>query len=272
MVKMGYIFSGCEVLYLAKLMGAGYIFNMGIDPKPKGESIAENAKRSLVNKNYVFRDFSGNLILGEELRKLLLPFAAPEKIIALRRKNNGFDVTAVRYIRGGDFVKAEPEPHRDDSFIFTAGRISELGADILGDISEDTEDFEGKGARFIITADQFRILMDMTSDGRDAEAASFIETLNIKGSAAEELMAISRGKDSFISLCFYDDYIKRPHKLDYLVYYLTEKGCRRVDGDRGGGENIAFSSVNLENIKQDIYERLRNGFNIRIGSRSGLFD
>ncbi len=273
MGRIGYIFSGSEAIYLAKVMGAGYIFSMGIDIEAGSGNIAERAKKSLINKNYVFKDFSGNYILSEELAELILPFAAPEKIITVRKNIGEDDKNIVWYIRGESFVRLEKEIHSENRYIFTGGSpVGFIGEDICDEILDETDFPDEKGARFVISADQFRILSAMLGDGREENARFFLQDINIADEFFEEIRDIVVGKYGFISLCFYDDFIHRPEKLDYIMYYFTQRGCRRADPDKGTGENVAFSSITPDIIRRDIAERLSKGFNINGEKRTDLFD
>lgn len=273
MERIGYIFSGSEAVYLAKAMGANYIFSMGINIEPGNGDIAEEAKNSLINKNYVFKDFSENYILNDELAELLIPFVDPEKIITARKNTGENDENCVWYIKGERFVRLEQEKYSESRYIFTGGNpVGLIEEDICDEIFDGIDFFGEKGARFVISIDQYRILSTMIADGREENIRFFLQDINIDDKLADEIKDIISAKYGFISLGFFDDYKHRPEKFDYVMYHFTQNGCRRADPDKGEGENIVFSPVTSDIIKRDIEERLKKGFNINVGNRSGLFD
>ena len=84
MRNVGYIFSDSEIKYLSKNMGADHLIDFELGLLNNDEDITEKAQKSLINKNYLFKDFLDNFIVNNEIAELIRPFAFPQKIIVLK--------------------------------------------------------------------------------------------------------------------------------------------------------------------------------------------
>ena len=77
---MGYIFSKYEIIYILCAMGVRYSFDENLRTDLSSKEIIKKAEKNLIEKNYVFNDISGNLVLNKEIIEYFKPVASPKRL------------------------------------------------------------------------------------------------------------------------------------------------------------------------------------------------
>ncbi|MCD7905472.1 MAG: hypothetical protein LUG24_07895 [Clostridiales bacterium] len=101
-------------------------------------------KKSLIRKNYVFKDFGGGLIFNKELVKYFEPVVLCRGYAACSIRGDGYIRNLGYYIKKDDFVCMDKEPLNKENFVLTYKKnLSNLYDSIFRKIDVfDTEEEE----------------------------------------------------------------------------------------------------------------------------------
>lgn len=250
-MKEGYILNKYEIICISKLMGANYLFNIGLNISATSKRIVSEAEKTLINKNYV-HNHSNKLILNNELVQCITPFVNPERIISARKKKNNKEQTVLYFIRDKRYVIVEQ--NTENNYVFIPFKdFKTINDNILKFIfNEEQKLIIDKKARFIITVNEYKILSDLIKRNEIDKLNYFIDDLGIDCRLVEEIKSIFSDNQDFISFCFFYDYKNNPINFNYLLYYFTNEGCWKLNSQKSFGENIEFSSITENTIKKDI--------------------
>ncbi|MGN1318653.1 MAG: hypothetical protein ACI4VF_06510 [Lachnospirales bacterium] len=259
--KRSYIFNIYEIIYLSKLMGANYIFNIDMRINDTSDNIAEIAEKSLINKNYVFVDFNGNMILNEEIIDYFIPFTAPQKIISVKKAIINEKHNSIYYIKNDKYVQVEQDYTNKGNYVFTLDNVNDIFGSILDYIVIDRK-IDDKKTRFIININEYKILKDMVNKKNIDGVKGIIWDLGINLELAKNIEELFDDKTDYMSISFFPEYNTQPHNFDYILYYICSDSCWRMESEADYGDNIKFSSVTEKSIANDLSNKLMKFFGI----------
>ncbi len=154
---ISYIFTVFEILYLARCLGAEKIIDMNFEDFKLQGNIMEKAEKSLESKNYVFKDFSGELIFNRELVKYFEPVVNCRFYIACIVKNKEYSKRLGFYITDSSFVCFEKDNFNKDNYVLTYGqKIKNIEEEILREADSFLADKKSYGTISLV----FKSLLD----------------------------------------------------------------------------------------------------------------
>lgn len=273
MVEMGYIFNRYEIAYIAKLMGATFLFNIDMNINESSENIVRKAEESLISKNYVFKDFNDNYILSGELAEHFYPFVFPEKIISCMIKRSSYERNVVIYIKNRRYTVVEQDMLNKNNYIFSLNnRVNDLLEDIIQlVVDEKTESVEDKKSRFIINTSEYEVFKDMVLKEDEEGFNYFMSKLKIDKSLSDDIKKLFSDDKDLISMCFFPDYKNNPSEMYCLIYYFVELGCWKLNTEASYKNNMTFSSITAETIINDILSSLSKITGVNYEKNNNLF-
>ena len=271
--EIAYIFNKYEIAYISKLMGANYLFNMNMSIEDSSDAIISKAIDSLIKKNYVFKDFSGNYILNEEISDYFYPFTFAEKIISFRKKQKDSDRNIVFYISDRKYVIVEQDQGNPDNYIFQlCNELNVLYDDIIQCVSDEKIcALTDKKTRFIINVSEYKIVKDMVEKEDSAGIDYIFSDIGIDKALYENVKKLFSDTKDTLSLCFFPRYKHDPAFFNYLMYYFVDDCCWKLEPDNSFKDNMTYSSVTEKTISEDIALYLCNMTGINYKNNGKLF-
>lgn len=271
--KIGYIFNKYEIAYIAEMMGTSYIINIGINFDEKPEEIAAKAKKSLIEKNYVFRDFNGEFVLNKEFITYFKALVSPEGFIACRKSKRDLECNFLFFTKNNAWLCVENDISNNDNYILTYSDDYTSVAETLKEISDMGLDNKEKFSRFkfVMNETQYRIIKDMLRKNDRDGLVSMLSMIDVKQDyeLISEIEKICSENHDIFSIVFFGDYKHNPANMKCLLCYPTDKYVWKVDaGDNG---SMRISCVSQDDISRYIYSMLKSEFGICTEKRSDLF-
>ncbi len=270
--KIGYIFNKYEIAYIAGAMGASYIINIGINFDEKPEEIADKAIKSLVDKNYVFRNFNGKFVLNKEFINYFKPFVSPEGFIACKKLKNSFDSNYLFFTKNKVWLCIESDIFNRDNYILTYNDDYVSVADSLKELSDlDMNEEKTHPFKFVLNETQYRIIKDMVRKNDREGLISILNMIDIKHTdeIISEIESICAENADVFSVVFFGDYKHNPANMKCLIFYLTDKYVWKVTAGEEG--SIMISSVSENDINREISSLLNSEFGISAKKTANLF-
>ncbi len=260
--NVGYIFNKYEIAYISEMMGASSIINIGIKFNEPPEVISAKAKESLIRKNYVFRNFSGELVLNKEFVNFFKPFVSPEGMIACRKFIGGTEINFMFFTKNKEWLCVENYILIDDSYILTYSNEYALIIDSFNEILTSNFQKDTIGIKLEMDMAQYNVIKDMA---RKNDKDGFISVIgmidaDLDEEIISELEKICLDNADVLSIVFCGDYKNNPIDMKCLIYYPTNKYVWKIDVK--SKDAIVISDVSEKDIKKDILSMLNKEFEI----------
>lgn len=260
---VGYIFNKNEIAYISSIMGADHIINVDIEFTEEADLVVEKAEKSLLEKNYVFRNFDGELVLNKEFVKYFQPLILPLGLIACRRIIEGTETNFIFFTRYKEWLCMEKDDNSGDNYILTYNSEYKSIRKSLEDIIQIVETKNDKlFSKFIMNANQYRMLNDLAYKKDEKGMISILKEIGAEynDDLINEFENMYSNDAQIISMVFFSDYRNNPLEMKCLTYYLTEQHIWKVDA---ADNNIITISCILKNdIKRNILSMLSSEFSI----------
>ena len=202
--SMSYIFSKYEIIYIMCAMGVRYSFDENLRTDLSSKEIIENAEKNLIEKNYVFKDISENLVLNKEIIEYFKPVASPKRVISCKKIIGGFQCRQIFYIKNDISVLIETNSGNNENYILTY--ISD-NKEIYNYISAFCEigksGMKGINDKFIVASKQYKLMKNMINENDETGFELMLSDCDIKKELYGEMKEVFSDKEDIItfSLC-----------------------------------------------------------------------
>jgi len=213
-------------------MGTAFITNIGMEFDETPEEIAVKAKKSLIEKNYVFKNFNGELVLNREFVNYFKPFVSPNGLIACRKFIGENENNFLFFTKNKKWLCMENYIINSDNYILTysdeysfiQGALEEILQ--MGETDEDADSF-----RLVLTVSQYTVIKEIIRKKDRDGLISMLGMLEVKNKekVAFELEKICGENSNIFSMVFFGDYKNNPANMEFLLYYPTDKYFWKID-------------------------------------------
>lgn len=269
--RIGYIFNKYEIIYILRTMGSNFLFDYSLKSNLPAQEIAKRAEKSLIEKNYIFNDFFGNLVLSKEITEYFRSIASPESVIVCKKYIDGCEHKLMFFIKNKTYVTVETDSSNKENYILTyISDCKKIFNDMVLFSETDKSGFRGANDKFAITPSQYKLIKNVLMENDETSFKLLISDFEIREEVIDEIKNIFLENADILTFSLCSNCKNK--KTDYFVYYLTEEYIWAVIPNTYGNENIRISSVTVEDIYNRISGILRDKFNIMSDSLQNLFD
>ncbi len=268
---MGYIFSKYEIIYIMCAMGVRYLFDENLKTDLSSKEIIEKAEKNLVEKNYVFKDISGSLVLNKEIIEYFKPVVSPKKVISCKKVIREFQCRQIFYMKNNVSVLIETESGNNENYIFTYISDNKEIYDYISAFCEiGKSGKEGINDKFIVTSKQYKLMQNMIKENDETGFELMLSDCDIKKELYGEMKAVFSNKGDMITFSLCSDC--KTDKTEYLLYFITNDYLWAVIPNTYGNKSIRISSVTINDILNKISDLLNKKFNIKIDGLQQFFE
>jgi len=270
--KAGYLFNKYEIAYISRMMGASYITNIGIELNESPDIIAYKANKSLIEKNYVFKNFNGELVLNKEFVNYFKPFVSPSGIISCRRFIDNVENNFIFFTKNRNWLCMENDIFNNGNYILTySDEYNSVKYSLEEIVQTNKNDEDTSAFRFVISSAQYHLIKDIVKKKDREKLISILNMAEVKydDDIISEVEKICCEDADIISIVFFGDYKHNLTNMKYLIYYPTDKYVWKIDA--GENESITISRVTQDDINNNISFILNTEFGISSKKRAEMF-
>lgn len=249
----GYIFSKAELMHLLGLMGANYIIGVS---DAAAVTVNDDIRQSLIDKNYVFRDFDDELVLNADIADVLTTIADVNGFVSIKYTRGNIKETAYLYISDDDFALCEIRGEGNDRTVVSKYSDKSKIYHIIKEKADVDEVPQSKaGIKAVMPYKAFEQISAL-SENKSADAVKkLVDGIRVPESIIKMLEGLSNGRTGVFSIVFCENMKDAPQEQFCLIFCFDDEYIFNIDI---GTDNVNISSLAYDDMLLKIKEMLND--------------